>query len=318
MSDSSASDASASSSSLASDPTVGLCNYCKEPTTRYIPSRTFFLCDTSVECLGKYASLLRSDINVYVARDSVAAGAAGAAVAAQAAEAAQAAVAAGAAVAAEAAGAAEAAEAPESKAPPANVTLGPTIIPATRSTLPESFIRDPVPSPSPSPSVGAAVHSPLAEIYRWKESDASEDEDEEEKEEEEEEEADEPVDYTRLEKTCVLYETNGDEFRVTSYLSKNDEAYLNINGSHIPFEQFRHLIYDITHYDISPWAEQGEGQEQEEVAGEVDQLALDDAKRIHDEEQRYLELQEFYNAVGIIFLSLFVPFLLALIVSVTP
>lgn len=271
MSDSS----DASNAALASETTVGACNYCNEPTTRYIPSRTFFLCDTSVECLGKYASLLRSDIHGYISRDSLT---------------------------------------------PANVSVGPTIIPASDSTLPESSVRDPGPSapsaaassdaPAPAPAPSEA-HSPLAEIYRWKEADDSEDTEEEE----EEEESDEPVEHALLEKTCVLYQRNGDEFRVTSYHGKNDEPYLNINGSHISFEQFRQAMYDITHYDISPWAEEEEEEENEKAE---DQLALDDAKRLHDEEERRLELQEFYNAVGIIFLSLFVPFLLALAVSVTP
>ena len=242
---------STSENSVTAAVSTGPCNYCNESTSQYIPSRKFFLCNTSVECLGKYASLLRSDINDYVARDSAG---------------------------------------------------GPTIIPAS-SPAPAPA---PVPVPVDQPEAAADVHSPLAEIYRWKETESEKGEDE--STEEEQSQADEPVDHANLEKTCVLYQENGDEFRVTSYL-KGSEPYLTINGANVSFEQFRHLIYDITHYDISPWAPQEEEEE--------GQLADAESKAFHDEEERHLELQEFYRSVSIIIFTLLVPFILALALSVT-
>jgi len=58
-------------------------------------------------------------------------------------------------------------------------------------------------------------------------------------------EVDEPLDQSFLEKTCVLYQENGQEFRVTSYI-KDRVAYLNINNAHVKLTDFKNIIHDIT------------------------------------------------------------------------
>lgn len=75
------------------------------------------------------------------------------------------------------------------------------------------------------------------DITRWSDdSDGSDDESTE---------LDEPVDQSFLEKTCVLYQENGQEFRVTSYI-KDRVAYLNINNAHVKLTDFKNIIHDIT------------------------------------------------------------------------
>lgn len=76
----------------------------------------------------------------------------------------------------------------------------------------------------------------VLDITRWTDSDQSDDESTE---------LDEPVDQSFLEKTCVLYQENGQEFRVTSYI-KDRVAYLNINNSHVKLSDFKNIIHDIT------------------------------------------------------------------------
>jgi len=82
----------------------------------------------------------------------------------------------------------------------------------------------------------------IQEITRWEEyeSDGYEYDDDISTEKD-----DEPLDQTFLEKTCVLYQENGKEFRITSYM-KDRVAYLNINNANVKLDDFKNIINDIS------------------------------------------------------------------------
>jgi len=95
----------------------------------------------------------------------------------------------------------------------------------------EKYLHDLQPSLPPLVEVNPDTIQEAVDITRWSDDESTE--------------LDEPLDQSFLEKTCVLYQENGEEFRVTSYM-KDRVAYLNINNSHVKLSDFKNIIHDIT------------------------------------------------------------------------
>jgi len=102
----------------------------------------------------------------------------------------------------------------------------------------EKYLHDLQPSLPPLVEVNPDTIQEAVDITRWSdESDGSDDD--------ASTEVDEPLDQSFLEKTCVLYQESGEEFRVTSYMKKR-VTYLNINNAHVKLDDFKNIIHDIT------------------------------------------------------------------------
>jgi hypothetical protein len=222
--------------SAASAVDAGRCNFCNQPTNQFLPSRNFYLCNTSVECLGKYAVLLRKDVTACITRDGgvqiIPANRPEASAAVQQTSASSDA----AAQQAEQQAAPEAAEAAEVAASSDAAAADAAAVAAVATPI--------------------TLVSKSLNIYRWNQ------DEETEEEEEEADEADEPVEENVSEMTCVLYQENGQEFRVTRYY-KDSIQYLSINGAHVKVDDFKNMIYDITTQPVEEDAyEEDEGREE--------------------------------------------------------